>query len=202
MAFLSQDALAAIGFQSLGTNVQISERASIYGAERICIGNNVRIDDFCILSAGAGGITLGNHIHIGAAATLIGQGEIELMDFANISGRVSVYSSSDDFSGRTMTNPMVPDLYKAVDSRPVRIGKHVIVGCGSVLLPGTDLSEGCAVGALSLASGKWEPFTILTGTPARKRGERSRALLDLERQFKDAQRLSPSSISDHSKSDL
>ena len=51
MAFLSPSALAEIGFAAVGKNVLISDKASIYGAERIEIGNNVRIDDFCILSS-------------------------------------------------------------------------------------------------------------------------------------------------------
>jgi acetyltransferase-like isoleucine patch superfamily enzyme len=186
MAFLSEDALAAIGFKAIGTNVLISDRASIYGAQNIRIGSNVRIDDFCILSAGEGGISIGSQIHIAAAATLIGHAAISLMDFSNISGRVSIYSSSDDYSGRTMTNPTVPDVYKKVDSQPVSIGRHVIVGCGSVILPGTALAEGCAIGALSLVEGEWEPFTILAGTPAKKRGDRARGLLGLEQRFKEA----------------
>lgn len=186
MAYLSEIALNAMGFASLGRNVLISERASIYGAKQIYIGSNVRIDDFCILSAGEGGIAIGNNIHIAAAATLIGRARIELMDFSNVSGRVSIYSSSDDYSGRAMTNPTVPETYKNVDSRPVSLGKHVIVGCGSVILPGACLAEGCAVGALSLVQGKWPSFTILAGIPARKRGERHRDLLKLEQQFMSA----------------
>jgi galactoside O-acetyltransferase len=183
MAFLGQTSLDSLGFRSIGSNVLISERASIYGASRISIGTNVRIDDFCILSAGEGGITIGNNIHIGAAATLIGQGSIGLGDFANLSGRTAVYSSSDDYSGRTLTNPTVPNAYKDIDSRPVSIGRHVIVGSGSVILPGTILGEGCAVGALSLVSGAWEPFTILAGTPAKQHGVRERTLLEVEGRY-------------------
>lgn len=187
MAFLSQTELDALGFAAIGSNVLISERASIHGVSRIKIGSNVRIDDFSILSAGEGGIAIGSHIHIGAAATLVGRGAIEIGDFANLSGRTSIYSSSDDYSGRTMTNPMVPDDYKRVDHRAVSIGRHVIIGCGSVVLPGTVLGEGCAVGSLSLVSGAWEPFKILAGTPARFVSDRERTLLDLERQYLRAQ---------------
>ncbi len=183
MAYLSQSQLDALGFRAVGTNVLISDRASIYGADRIAIGSNVRIDDFCIVSAGDGGIAIGNHIHIAAAATLIGAGAIELGDFANLSGRTSIYSSSDDYSGASLTNPTVPEAYKTLDTRPVAIGRHVIVGCGSVILPGTVLAEGCGVGALSLVSGAWEEFTMLAGTPARKIGMRAAALLEVEQRF-------------------
>ena len=46
---LSRLQLESIGFAELGHNVQISERASFYGVNKICIGSNVRIDDFVSL---------------------------------------------------------------------------------------------------------------------------------------------------------
>ena len=74
--FLSNNELQKIGFKSLGTNVLISNKVSIYGAEFISIGDNVRIDDFCILS---GKITFGNNIHIGAGSVVIGGGGAMIM---------------------------------------------------------------------------------------------------------------------------
>lgn len=48
-SFYSEEELRSIGLKSYGKNVLISRFARIYGAESISIGNNVRIDDFCIL---------------------------------------------------------------------------------------------------------------------------------------------------------
>jgi len=64
-SYYSKIELSQIGFKSLGDNVLISKKTSFYGISRICIGNNVRIDDFCVLSAGIGGIFIGNYVHIG-----------------------------------------------------------------------------------------------------------------------------------------
>lgn len=181
--FLAPDELAGLGLADCGENVLISRRASIYGARRIRIGSHVRIDDFCVLSAGEGGIEIGSNIHVAVYSLLIGAGKITLGDFANLSSRVSVYSSSDDYSGATLTNPTVPDYYKAVDTRPVSIGRHSIIGCGAIVLPGTEIGDGCAIGALSLVKGRCEPFTILGGVPAKLLGERCRDLLELERKY-------------------
>ena len=182
-SFLDQTELAALGLAGYGENVLISRKASIYGAGRIRIGNHVRIDDFCVLSAGKGGIEMGSYIHVAVFSLLIGAEQITLGDFANISSRVSVYSSSDDYSGETMTNPMVPDRYKRVDNRPVVIGRHSIVGSGAILLPGTELGDGCAVGALSLVTGQCKAFTIYAGIPAVEKGKRKTDLLALEEVF-------------------
>lgn len=108
-SFFNPCELKELGLASFGENVLISRKASIYGAEQISIGNNVRIDDFCILS---GKLSVGNYIHIAAYTALYGGNKgIFIHDFANLSSRISVYSISDDNSGETMTNPMIPDKF-------------------------------------------------------------------------------------------
>lgn len=181
--FYSQAELAQIGFLSVGTEVRLSRKASVYGASRIALGNHVRIDDFCVLSAGAGGIAIGNHIHVAVFSSIIGAGRVQLDDFSNISSRVSIYTSSDDYSGEAMTNPTVPTEWTRVHTAPVYVGRHVIIGSGSVVLPGVQLGEGAAVGALSLVKSDCEAFGIYAGSPARRVGTRKKTLLDLERQF-------------------
>jgi acetyltransferase-like isoleucine patch superfamily enzyme len=184
MGFLKPSQLEQMGFASLGQNVLISEKASIYGASRIHIGDHVRIDDFCILSAGAAGIRLGSFIHIACFCSLIGQEKIEMEDYSGLSSRVAVYSSSDDYTGNAMTNPMVPAEFTKVDHRPVHIGRHCIIGAGAVVLPGVTLGEGAAVGALALVLKNCEPFGIYSGVPAKLIRSRERKLLELETQHR------------------
>ena len=114
---------------------------------------------------------------------VIGKESIKIGDFAGISSRVSVYSSSDDYTGEGMTNPTIPDDFRKVDNRAVELGRHCIVGSGSIILPGVTMGEGSAIGALSKISKDCLPFGIYSGNPARKVGERSRQLLALERSF-------------------
>lgn len=183
MAMLSREAIEALGFSSVGENAQISERASFYGVSRIVLGDNVRIDDFCVLAAGVGGILIGNYVHIAVGSSLIGAGKITMSDFSGLSSRISIYSSSDDYSGATLTNPTVPSEYAGVTHADVFLGKHVIVGSGSVILPGVTMEEGVAVGALSLVHKRCEAFGVYAGNPARRIKERKRDLLELEQRF-------------------
>ena len=183
VALLSSKAIESLGFAAVGENVMISDRASFYNCAGISMGSNVRIDDFCVLSAGAGGIHIGEHVHVAVYSSLIGAGRITLSDFCNISSRVSLYSSSDDYSGATMTNPTVPHDYTGVEHADVFLGKHVIVGSGSVILPGLTLEEGVAIGALSLVNRDCKAFGIYVGNPVRRVKERKRDLLDLAQRF-------------------
>ncbi|MBI1293197.1 acyltransferase [bacterium] len=183
MGMLNQTDLSQLGFRRVGAGVRISDRASFHGAERISIGDGTRIDDFCVLSAGSGGITIGRNVHIAVYSSLIGESGIAIGDFSNISSRVSIYSSSDDYSGATMTNPTVPDRYKDVRHAEVSIGRHVIIGSGSVVLPGLDIGDGVAIGALSLVKSSCSPFGVYGGVPATRLKERQRGLLKLEEEL-------------------
>lgn len=183
MAILTRDDMVAMGFSSVGENVRISDRATFYNTANISLGNNVRIDDFCVLSAGVGGIQVGDYVHIAVYSSLIGAGKVTLSNFCNISSRVSIYSSNDDYSGTTMTNPTVPSQYTGLTHADVFLGKHVIVGSGAVILPGITLEEGVAVGALSLVTKNCDAFSIYVGNPAKRIKERKRDLLGLEKQF-------------------
>ncbi len=185
---LSYSDLKKIGFAEVGKNVLVSEQARFYGAHRIVLGDHVRIDDFCVLSAGSGGIRIGNYVHIAVFSSLIGQGEIILEDFSNLSSRVSIYSSNDDYSGAYLTNPTVPTEFTKVQHAPVQVGRHAIIGSGSVILPGVTIGEGVAIGALSLVKNDCRDFGIYAGQPAKRIKERSRALLDLEKRLITSQR--------------
>lgn len=120
-------------------------------------------------------------MHVAVGSTLIGAEQICLSDFSGLSSRVAIYSSSDDYSGATMTNPTVPSDYKGFQSAPVRVGRHVIVPSGTVILPGVTLGQGVAVGALSLVTKSCEDFWIYAGNPVKPIKKRKLDMLELER---------------------
>jgi galactoside O-acetyltransferase len=183
MAWLTTKKIKEMGFARVGENVFLSDKAAYYNCQNIRIGNHVRIDDFCVLSAGDGGIELCNYIHIAIFSSLIGAGNISLADFSGLSSRVTIYSSNDDYSGEFMTNPMIPIQFTNVQHGDVKIGRHVIIGSGSIILPNVTLEEGVAVGALSLIRKDCEAFGIYSGSPAKRISERKRNLLELEKEL-------------------
>lgn len=183
MAFLTDDQIVSLGFKSIGNNVSLSDKVSFHGCENIEIGSNTRIDDFCVISAGKGGIYIGKNVHIATHSILIGKAQIFLSDYCNLSSRVAIYSSSDDFSGNYMTNPTIPEIFTGVKNQSVVLGKHVVIGTGSTILPGCELMEGVAIGAMSLVNQNCDAFLIYAGNPLRIIRERSKNLKKLETEF-------------------
>jgi galactoside O-acetyltransferase len=184
MVWLLEEQVREMGFAYVGKNTLLSERAAYYNCKNIRFGDNVRVDDFCVLSAGVGGIDVGNHVHIAVFSSLIGAANISLANYCNISSRVSIYSSNDDYSGSSMSNPTVPAEFKNTQHAKVKIGRHAIIGAGSIILPGVTLEDGVAVGAMSLVKKDCKSFGIYTGVPAKRTGERKRDLLELEGKLK------------------
>ena len=180
-SFMTIDELKQVGFKSFGENVLISRKASIYGAEKIEIGSNVRIDDFCFLS---GNLVFGNYIHIAAGVYLYGSlAGIVFGDFSTAAPRTVIHADSDDYSGKSLTNPMTMNQFKKILLKSVTIGRHSIIGTGSVILPGADLAEGTAIGAMSLVTKATNPWTINFGIPCREKSARHKDVLMLEQQM-------------------
>lgn len=185
MTFMSLSQLKKLGFSRIGRNPKLSDKSSYYNCKNIALGDDVRVDDFCVISAGDAGIHLGNNVHVAVYVSLIGAGKITIGDFSGISSRVSIYSSNDDYGGSVLTGPTVPAAFTNVTHADVTIGRHVIIGSGSVVLPGVTLEDGVAIGALSLVSKNCTTFGIYSGIPAKRIKDRKRDLLILEKIFLD-----------------
>ena len=181
MAYYTKEELRALGFKYIGNNVKISDKASIYNYDQISIGDNSRIDDFCVVS---GKITIGRNVHI-TPMCLVAGGEKGILfeDFTTIAYGVQVFTQSDDYSGETMTNSTIPQKYKKEFKKEVIIKKYSIVGAGSIIMPGVILAEGTSVGALSLVRKNTQEWNIYVGTPAQKISNRKKDLLELEKQY-------------------
>ena len=173
-SFFTEDELKGLGLKSYGQNVLISRNAKFYGIGNISIGNNVRIDDFCILS---GHISLGSNIHIGAFVALYGAKGITLEDFTGISSHTTIYSAMDDFGGDYLIGPIHPIETTNVTGGEVRLCKYAQIGSNCVIFPNITLSEGTAVGAMSLINFNTSPWSVYVGVPAKKIKNRKKGLL-------------------------
>lgn len=180
-SFYKAEELLELGFKRIGSNCKISKRAVIYNADKIEIGNSVRIDDFCILS---GRLMFGDYIHIAVCTRLSGStAGITFKDFSGVSYNSTIIANSDDYSGEYLTNPMIPMKFRKINPAPVILEKHSLIATHCVIMPGVTIGEGSAIGAMSLVLKDVEPWGIFVGIPVRKVKERKRDIASLEKQF-------------------
>ncbi|MEX1214253.1 acyltransferase [Saccharospirillum sp.] len=181
MTYLTKEALQAMGFKAIGENVKISDKASIYNPEIIEIGDHSRIDDFCVVS---GRVSIGKYCHITPMCLVAGGSPgIVFADFCTLAYGVKVFAQSDDYSGSTMVNSLVPKKFKNEYLAEVSLERQVIIGAGSIIFPGVTIREGCSVGAMTLLNKSTQPWGIYAGNPARRIKDRKLDLLELEAQF-------------------
>jgi galactoside O-acetyltransferase len=169
--------------KSCGKDVIIGKTVRIRHPELVEIGDHVIIDDFTYISTA---LTLSSYVHIASGVSIIGGTEAHVfMDsFSTLAPHVTLASGSDDYIAGIAT-PLIPEEWKG---NPIigniKIGRHSIVGAGSVVLPNVIFGEGAAVGALSLVKSDLSPWKLYGGIPARFLKNRDKdAILRLEKDF-------------------
>lgn len=195
-SFYNEDELKKIGLKKIGNNVLISRKCSIYDPKNISLGNNVRIDDFCIIS---GNITIGNYVHISAYTAIYGKYGVKIGNFCGLSPRCTIFSGSDDFSGEYMISPMVPEELTNIQKGKVILEDYVQLGTNSTALPNIICYEGSVSGAYSFILQNLDPWTINIGIPCKKIKDRSKNILNLKNNIVDATKKHNLCLKPHSK---
>lgn len=179
----TDEELETLGIK-FGSNVQIHSSVLFFG-NNVTIGSDVRIDCYSIITS-ENPVVLGNNIHLGAGFHLFGAAGVRIDDYCGLSSRCSIFTTSEDYSEGYMANPTIPEKFKKVKQAPVVLEKHVLVGCGSVIMPGVTIKQGVSVGAQSYVNKNIPEFLIVKGSPIRRIGKRnSQRLLELEKKYEE-----------------
>lgn len=156
--YLKKAQIHKIKFGRIGSNCRISNYVTFINPKNIFLGKNVRIDDFCVLSAFEGKILIGDNTHIGSFSYILGASGVSIGNNCKISQGVKIYSKSDEYK-----TTIKKQFYKRVV-----IADNVIIGSSSVVLPGSNLGNFSRVGALTLVKNKIPKNSLLYGKKIKK----------------------------------
>ena len=105
-------------------------------------------------------LRLGRDTFINSGCVIDAHGSVWMGDEVHVSHHVVILTEDHDPGTPTRrAGPMAP--------RPVRIGTGAWIGAGAVILPGTEVGEGCVIAAGAVARGTLEPHTVYGGVPAK-----------------------------------
>ncbi len=171
-----------------GKDVRIHPTVVIRNPELVSIGDHVAIDAYtCITTA----LEIGDYVHIAQLCTIIGgaKARCSLASFVALAAGCRLICGSDDFLGSGLTNPTVPEKYRApAIYGDISLEKHVILGTNCIVHPGMTVGEGTAVASASVIRKSLAPWIIAAGNPATRIGPRPRTkILALERQLREEQ---------------
>lgn len=108
-------------------------------------------------------ILIGNNVGI-SGATIYARRSIVIGDNSMVGGNVKILDNDFhpiDIKARR------DDLKDMIGTRPIRIGNDCFIGCNSIILKGTELGDGCIVGAGAVVSGKYDAGSVIVGNPAK-----------------------------------
>lgn len=163
--------------KKVGKDVIIYPMAKIANPEKVEIGDHSIISDFSLIDGG-NGVKIGRFVHVASYSSIIGGGKIEIGDFAGCAPGCRLITGSDDYSGRSLTNPSIPsDLKPYMLRGKIIMGKHSILGTNTVVNPNIVIGEGSATISSSYVTKDLEPWTIYGGSPARKIMDRRKDML-------------------------
>ena len=153
--YFTKKELLDIGFSRVGKNCKISNKIRCYSISG-SIGTNSRIDDDVILK---GKIIIKNNVHISRGCNLSGGKDGILMkSFSAISNFTQMFTSSDNYFApgipmATLHNQAIKKFSKFYRGKIV-IGKMVLVGTFSLILPNAHIGDYSSIGAFSIVKGK------------------------------------------------
>ena len=133
-----------------GAAPNVSPDVVFSNAERIVIGDRVRIGSRCHIWAGP----RDGHIRIG--------------DDVLFGPEVMLTAASYNF------NDGGPVTDQAMSEGDIVIGNDVWLATRAVVLPGARIGDGCVIAAGAVVKGEFPPFSIIAGMPARVVGTRRR----------------------------
>ena len=182
-----------------GRNVVFGQQVVLRHPHKIRIGDNVVIDDNCLLDAKGdrnSGITIASGVFVGRNSILSCKGgDITLDEGVNIGFNCEVFSASHVRIGaRTLlaaycyviggdheyADPTRPILEQPRSSKGVAIGAGAWLGAGVKVLDGASIGDGAIVGAGAVVRGDIPAKAIAVGMPARVVGSREAAAPGVE----------------------
>ena len=177
-----------------GRNVVFGQNVVLRHPHKIQIGDNVVIDDNCLLDAkgdGNRGIAVGSGVFIGRNTILsCKNGDIDVEDGANIGFNCELFSASRVRIGRDtllaaycyviggdhdFSDPSRAVLEQRRVSQGVDIGEGTWLGAGAKVLDGVTIGNRAIVGAAAVVRESVPDGAIAVGIPARVVGQREGA---------------------------
>ncbi len=180
--------------KSVGKNLVIGIGVIIENPEKMIFGNNVRIDNYCIISTTnnsskpqlnthishknskikMGELIIGNGVRIGSRSSIYAWGGVLIDDMCAIGEGTKIFSHTH-IPNNLLNKKKISYVNHVNDyknspsiSSNIIILKNTFVGLDNLIMPGTYIGENSFVFPKSLTNSYFEKNSYISGSPAKK----------------------------------
>jgi len=174
-------------FRNCGRGLVLGRGITVRHADKISLGRNVVIDDFCVLDgrgSGDDGVVIGDEViinrnsivqskfgairigsgtNIGAGTHVCAMGGIEIGESVLITGGCTI--SGGQYHTENLKMPIMQQ--GAYTSGPISIGDGSWLGMKVMVMDGVTVGRGCAIGAGAVVTQHLPDHAVASGVPAR-----------------------------------
>ena len=160
---------APVIFNKKGAELTIGDNVTIKSS---FLSNLVGLYSKTIIVTRAPGayIRIGNNVGM-SGVTIYARKGIEIGENTAIGGNTKILDNDFHPIEAETRNKLLADKNGGdsdlVPAKSIKIGKNCFIGCNAIILKGTELGDGCVVGAGAVVSGKFEADSVIVGNPAR-----------------------------------
>lgn len=143
-----------------GCLVRRSVRMDLFPWHQLMMGKRTTIEDYTIINNGVGDVLIGENSLIGIGNTVIGPAQIG--DHVITAQHVVISGMNHEFR-----NISCPIRDQPVIKSPILIDDEVWIGANSVILAGVSIGKHSVVGAGSVVTKNVPPYSVVAGNPAK-----------------------------------
>jgi acetyltransferase-like isoleucine patch superfamily enzyme len=143
-----------------GASIARSARVDLFPFNKFAMGSGSRVEDFATLNNGVGDLSIGKNTRIGISNVLIAPVSV---------GSNCILAQNIVISGLNhgYENPDIPIKDQPVDTKPVVIEDDCWIGANVSIAAGVTIGKHSVVGAGSVVTKSIPPYHVAVGNPAR-----------------------------------
>lgn len=173
----------------VGKGAAFGHHVTLRHPHKISVGDNSFIDDYAVLDAKGKhnkGIIIGKNVFLGRNTILsCKEGDIEIMDYANISANCSLLSETSIKVGKysflaghcylvgggnhSFERTDIPIMFQpSLTKGGINIKEDAWLGASVTVLDGVTVGQGCIIGAGAMVNKSISDYYLAVGVPAKE----------------------------------
>jgi acetyltransferase-like isoleucine patch superfamily enzyme len=143
-----------------GARIRFSARLDVFPFNKFSIGKKSIIEDFSTINNGVGDVFIGDNSRIGLSTVIIGP--VYIGNYVILAQNIVVSGLNHSYEDISL-----PPRLQKVSTKPIRIEDNVWIGANAVITAGVTIGKHSVVGAGSVVTKDVPGYCVAVGNPAR-----------------------------------